>query len=158
MLFRSVDEWYKGAFGSLDGTWYKYATGSNNTPLAVSSGINSGTVVFGKSVSSGPAEVTNAGGLSAFGTMAQTGNAFEWTETAYDGVNDTPSEAREARGGGFSSPLEEMDSALRISLPAPGVQLNTEDGFRVASVPEPCALSLLAIGLGGLVILRRRCS
>jgi len=152
----SVDEWYKGAFGGPDGTWYKYTTGSNNPPVAVSSGNTSETVVFGKSVSSGPAEVMNAGGLSAFGTMAQGGNAFEWTETAYDGVNDTPSEAREARGGGFSSPLDEMDSAFRISLPAPGVQLNTEDGFRVASVPEPSALSLLAVGLGGLAILRRR--
>jgi hypothetical protein len=30
------------------------------------------------------------------------------------------------------------------------------NGFRVASVPEPSALSLLAIGLGGLAILCRR--
>jgi hypothetical protein len=29
-------------------------------------------------------------------------------------------------------------------------------GFRIASVPEPSALSLLAIGLGGLAMMRRR--
>jgi hypothetical protein len=29
-------------------------------------------------------------------------------------------------------------------------------GFRVAMVPEPSTLSLLAIGLGGLAMMRRR--
>jgi hypothetical protein len=29
-------------------------------------------------------------------------------------------------------------------------------GFRIAIVPEPSALSLLAIGLGGLAMMRRR--
>jgi hypothetical protein len=29
-------------------------------------------------------------------------------------------------------------------------------GFRVASVPEPSALSLLAIGLSGMALVRRR--
>ena len=89
----SVDEWYKGAYYDPNkeggpGYW-KFATMSDTKPIAVSGGTILGTAVYGQSVSTGPADVTNAGGLSAYGTMAQGGNLWEWTESSSDGINDS---------------------------------------------------------------------
>ena len=151
----SVDEWYKGAYGDPSGQWHKYATGSSNIPTAVSQGSVEGTVVYNQAASVGPAEITNAGGLSAYGTMAQNGNVFEWTESSYDGINNVANDVRELRGGGLSSSVTDLDSSWRLSLP-PDLTLNTEDGFRVAMVPEPSALSLFAIGLSALALMGRR--
>jgi hypothetical protein len=97
----SLDEWYKAAYGSPGGTWYDYATGSNSVPSAVANGASG--AVYGQPIPQGPADITNAGGLSAWGTMAQGGNAWEWNESAYDGSNDSPSEDRELRGGAYNN-------------------------------------------------------
>jgi hypothetical protein len=88
--------------------------------------------------------------------MAQGGNVWEWMESAYDGSNNTAGESRELRGGAYYySGSNDLNASLgRYSIPAEGFSFDF--GFRVASVPEPSAFSLLAIGLGGLAILRRR--
>jgi len=89
--------------------------------------------------------------------MAQGGNVLEWNETAQDGSNDIADENREARGGRWDSANGNLSVFTRNNLGfAPSSQNNGFIGVRVASVPEPSALSLLAIGLGGLAILRRR--
>jgi formylglycine-generating enzyme len=163
-VIASRDEWYKAAYGNLNGTWNNYATGYDSSPTAVRSGTVANTAVYNLryaagSGPSGPADITSAGGLSPYGTMGQGGNAFEWNETAFDGSNDTADETREFRGGawalyyygGFN--LKASDR-IQTTLTDDGVDL----GFRVASVPvpEPSALSLLAIGLSGLAMVRRR--
>jgi formylglycine-generating enzyme required for sulfatase activity len=158
----SSNEWYKGAYGSPNGTWYDYTTGSNSAPTAVAGGTDPNTAVYGGQ--SGPADISNAGGLSAYGTMAQGGNVTEWNETAYDGSNNIAGENRDLRAGRFSS--GNGSGASSRSNIAPTDEVAGFIGFRVASVPEasvpeasvpePSALSLLAIGLGGLAILRRR--
>ena len=151
-VIASRDEWYKGAYGNLNGTWNDYPTGSNSAPTAVASGTVANTAVY--NLQSGPADITNAGGLSAYGTMGQGGNAWEWMETAQDGINNSAEESRVIRGGNWGTSLDRLGA----SFPASG--LPSEDfssfGFRVASVPEPSALSLLAVGLGGLALVRRR--
>jgi hypothetical protein len=151
----SNDEWYKPAYGNLDGTWNNYPTGGDSAPTAVASGTAANTAVYAQSNSTGPADIDNAGGLSPWGTMGQGGNAWDWNETAFDGSNNSVGESREARGGswrtGSSGPLY---ASSRYGIDPTNVDNNY--GFRVASVPEPSALSLLAIGLGGLAILRRR--
>jgi len=151
----STSEWYKAAYGSPTGTWYDYPTGSNSAPGEVWNGTAANTAVY---QSHNVADITSAGGLSAYGTMAQGGNAWELTETAYDGTNDTAGESRELRGGAFmpqSQALTELSAKGRVSDFAwDGDYYKT--GFRVASVPEPSALSLLAVGLGGLALIRRR--
>ena len=150
----SSNEWYKGAYGNLNGTWNDYPNGSNSAPTAVAGGTAANTAVYGQSSSTGPADITSAGGLSAYGTMGQGGNVYEWNETAYDGSNNTVGEIRELRGGVWNGFGDHLGASSRTTT-APTEELNNL-GFRVASVPEPSALSLLAIGLSGLALVRRR--
>jgi len=151
----SVDEWYKAAYGSPNGTWYDYSTGSDTSPIAVAGGTDANTAVYGQYYKNGPADITNAGGLSSWGTMAQGGNVWELTETAYDGINDTANEEREMRGGQYSNVFSEsLDSSTRVSFnPSSGF---IDYGFRVASVPEPSSLSLLVLGAVVAISVRRK--
>ena len=154
----SVDEWYKAAYGSPNGAWYNYSNGSDTPPIAVAGGTDPNTAVYGQYYKHGPADTNNAGGLSPWGTMAQCGNVWEWTETAYDGTNDTANEEREMRGGQYSNVYSEsLDASTRNSFnPLSGY---IDYGFRVASVPEPSSFSLLLIGMAGMAfrrLLKRR--
>jgi hypothetical protein len=151
----SSNEWYKAAYGNLDGTWNNYTTGSDSAPTAVASGTEANTAVYGQNARAGPADITSAGGLSPYGTMGQGGNVWEWNETAYDGSNNTAGEKRDVRGGAWGNDSSALDASTRAGI-NPSSLDNSDFGFRVASVPEPSTLSLLAIGLGGLAILRRR--
>ena len=147
----SLDEWYKAAYGSSNGIWFNYPNGSDNAPEAVGQGT-SGAVYS----QAGPADINAAGGLSAWGTMAQGGNVWEWVESASDGTNDNTAETREMRGGSFGDIfVQTLESSSRNGNFLPSYE-TFNIGFRVASVPEPSALSLLAIGLGGLAMLCRR--
>jgi len=151
----STDEWYKAyAYGKADGSWSNFPNGSNSAPTAVASGTAANTAVYDQSFTKGPADITNAGGLSAYGTMGQGGNVWEWMETAYDGSNNTAGEIRDLRGGSWSDYSYMLDASRHINSDPTSGTLNI--GFRVASVPEPSALSLLAVGLGGLALVRRR--
>ena len=150
----STDEWYKGAYDKADGSWSNFPNGSNSVPTAVASGTTANTAVYGQSVSTGPANITSAGGLSAYGTMGQGGNVWEWNETATDGTNDTAGENRGLRGGSWNNDSVPLDASNRITH-SPTIE-GSFLGFRVASVPEPSALSLLAVGLSGLAMMRCR--
>jgi formylglycine-generating enzyme required for sulfatase activity len=153
-VIASRDEWYKGAYGKADGSWSNFPNGTDSAPMAVASGTTANTAVYDQSFTTGPADITNAGGLSAYGTMGQGGNVWEWMETAYDGSNNTAGEIRDLRGGSWSDPSYMLDASRHINNdPTSGI---LHIGFRVASVPEPSALSLLAVGLGGLALVRRR--
>ena len=155
----SRDEWYKAAYGSPDGTWYKYSNGSNAEPESVYEGTTG--IVYGKLDQwGGPwqtlAKVYEAGALSPFGTMGQGGNAMEWTESEADGVNSSTQNMdanREVLGGGIGNNADGISSTA-LSTPYPDYGYSF--GFRVAMVPETSALSLFAVGLGALAMMRRR--
>ena len=149
----STDEWYKAAY--YDGgssSYYDFATGSNSAPTEVAGGTGSGTAVYG--AQGGPADITNAGGLSPYGTMGQGGNVFEWNETAASG-SPTAGSSRGRRGGSWSFVDYYMRSSTRVNVGP----TNESDivGFRVASVvPEPSTMALIAFGGAGCLAWRRR--
>ena len=161
----SEDEWYKAAYydpnanGGTGGYW-DYATGSDTVPTAVTGGTASGTAVFGQTQGTGPAIITNAGGLSPYGTMAQNGNVGEWHESAYTAPNDSASESRVARGASWTSNISgaSLLATNRGNPSAPTTAEYANVGFRVASVviPEPSACLLTLLGALGVVLRRKR--
>ena len=148
----SSNEWYKGAYGKADGSWSNFPNGSDSAPTAVAGGTDANTAVYNGQ--DGPADITNAGGLSSYGTMGQGGNVWEWNETAFDGTNDTAGENREVRGGSWVSISVKLGASTR-SLDDPTSE-DSYSGFRVASVPEPSTGLLVLLGLSGLLLKRRK--
>ncbi len=151
----SEHEWYKAAYYSGSGALYfDYATGSDVIPTAVASGTGAGTAVY-NGVASVPADITQAGGLSAYGTMGQNGNVWEWNESALDGINNSSSENRAVRDGDW----DDIEGFLRSSVRFYSTPSDSYDyvGFRVASVPEPsCTVLMISAGLLALARRRRR--
>ena len=137
----------------MNADYWDYATGSNTAPREVASGTTAGTAVYNRPPYS-PAAVNNAGGLSAYGTMGQNGNVYEWAESAYDGINNSSSEDREIRGGFWSSPEHILRSSIRNFFYSPTLSDDVV-GFRVASVPEPSS-TVLMCSAGLLALARRR--
>jgi hypothetical protein len=153
----SENEFYKAAYYSPGGTYYQYATGSNTAPTAVASGTAAGTAVYNQPYAQGPAAVNQAGGLSPYGTMGQSGNVFQWNETDYSDPTNNSFNDPVRRGGGWNRPSGLLSSSDRYY----GVPTNSGDGigFRVASVesvPEPSTYLLVAVGLLGLAMAKRK--
>ena len=123
----SEDEWYKAAYYDPDhggvgvGGYYDYATGSDIAPGAVASGTASGTAVYNGR--SGPADITSAGGLSSYGTMAQNGNVWEWGESGFTAPNDTAVESRVIRSGYWFSSSGALQSSSRSFSSPPSEDL-----------------------------------
>ena len=85
--------------------------------------------------------------------MAQSGNAWEWIESGSTAPNDSAGEDRPVRGGNWVVRSGSLQSSFRTTGYSPAAE-HTSFGFRVASVPEPSAALLAA--LGGLALLRHR--
>ena len=161
-LFRNKDahyflpnesEWYKAAY--FNGTrYFTYQTGSDTAPTPVAGGTAPETAVY--LLYQGPADINNAGGLSPYGTMGQAGNAWEWQESAFDGINDSSSEARGVRGGSWDDIPHDLTSPYKFAV-APTGSFDSS-GFRVAAVPEPeqyaAVIGVALLGTG--VWLRRK--
>lgn len=154
----SENEWYKAAYYSPnDSAYFLYPTGSNLEPLPLLSGsTQADSAYYGLGVEDSPVDVNNAGGLSPYGTMAQGGNAFDWLEASFDGVNDSVSENRLVRGGAWMNSHYSLSSHERLYSGAPDTFQNYL-GFRVATVPEPSTYALLLMAGGcALWVTRRR--
>jgi formylglycine-generating enzyme required for sulfatase activity len=150
----SDDEWYKAAYydaSTLSYNPYPFADGFN----AVACEVPPGTT--GHSANCWPATwpdgaLTDVGAFtnspSEYGTFDQGGNVWEWNEDIVD------SGSRSLRGGGWVvNPQQTLAASYRE-----GIEPYTEyddDGFRVASIPEPGTGLLLACGLVGLGVRRR---
>ncbi|MFM6171544.1 MAG: SUMF1/EgtB/PvdO family nonheme iron enzyme [Sphaerospermopsis kisseleviana] len=152
----SENEWYKAAYYNPGGSnYFLYPTASDTAPTPVASGTNAGTAVSGQPRAQGPAGVDLAGALSSYGTMGQGGNVYEWSESAFGGTNNSPSEGRAIRGGGWGFTEFGLRSSARDSSVPAFVLFDI--GFRVASVPEPSTYALLLMtGAGALWWARRR--
>ena len=150
------NEWYKAAYYDPNSSSYNLYPTGNSTPTAVASGTNANTAVY-NGVASQPASVYQAGGLSAYGTMGQGGNVYQWEESANSGSNTDPSGARGIRGGFWLTAFDHLYSPFRNSY-SPSTQANVL-GFRVAevnAVPEPSTYALFGLGALALVIAASR--
>ncbi len=159
----SEDEWYKAAYYDPDkegglGYW-DYPTGSDNPPTVEHP---SGTDMIYGSANAGlgvVGDLTDVGAYtakpsdSAYGTFDQGGNVWEWNEARlliWEQPGDE--DKRFVRGGSLSVDVTLMRARIRDDN-NPLVGFN-DVGFRVAAVPEPAMIVLLA--LGSLGVLRRR--
>lgn len=138
----SENEWFKAAYykgGGTNAGYWSYPTQADIPPSAVASGVLAGTAVFDGQAE--PASVFANGGLAAYGQRGMGGNISEWTESAWDGSNNSVSEDRTVRGGDWFNSVDPLASDYR-DINAP---LYESDfiGIRVASVPEPPTVALL---------------
>jgi hypothetical protein len=153
----SENEFYKAAYYGPGGTYYQYATGSNTAPTAVASGTAAGTAVYNQPFAQGPAAVNQAGGLSSYGTMGQSGNVFQWNETDSSDPTNNSFYNPVLRGGSWGDASYVLSSSGR-SFDDPA-NSNGYLGFRVASVesvPEPSTYLLVVVGLLGLAMAKRK--
>jgi formylglycine-generating enzyme required for sulfatase activity len=162
------NEWYKAAYyqptskgGDSDNYWL-YPTASNDEPTIAHAndvgdisnpGANVANYETGAAWGSRQwlTTVGSAGPLSQsyYGTSDQGGNAMEWVESLILGS------ARVRRGGSYTDPPLSLSAPHRSGLD-PGTEVYYYAGFRVATVPEPSTYALAAIGVGGLLAVRRR--
>ena len=158
----SYNEWYKAAYYDESESAYNDCATGPGAPLPVVSGTIVSTAVYDQAFSQGPADVTQAGGLSFFGVMGQGGNVFEWEESSFDLLNSSGSSSRGIRGGGWDSDSSVLSSSFRYDNNPSNELYNL--GFRVASlsssappaVPEPSMMVIGTLfGLGGLMAKRR---
>ena len=184
VVLPSEDEWYKAAYHKNDGVtgnYWDYPTATDQVPFsdqppgndapnagnvanqAYSDGIannyDDGFAVTGTSnFSETQNYLTDVGAyqtsISPYGTFDQGGNALEWTESLFGHVGYF----RVLRGGDwgccFGSP---GGGAAAWTTGGDGPELNyLRYGFRVAMVPEPGSLALAGLGVGILVVCRRK--
>jgi formylglycine-generating enzyme len=161
------NEWYKAAYyqpsaagGDTDSYW-TYATQSNTIPSMATvdafgnitndgdnvANYNNGAVWNGQTgnvTTVGSAGLTSAGYYGAFDLG---GNVFEWDE-AVIGAD------RGIRGGSWNFAASNLPSSFRSN------SLATNEfnwlGFRLATTPEPSRMMLLLVGIGSLLLRRRR--
>lgn len=148
----SEDEWYKAAYHKNDGVtgdYFDYPTSNDDAPSNVLAdpdpGNNATYWRWGYTIGSPYYRTTvgaheNSG--SPYGTFDQGGNVGEWNETPGSGSY------RGVRGGAFgSTDVDVLHAEYR------GEHVATYEywhiGFRVAEVPEPATIALVAFGFIG---------
>ena len=155
----SENEWYKAAYHQNDGVtanFWDYPTQSNSIPDGIDfNGDPAYDAVFKDPFTQGsPNKVTDVGLASAYGTIGQGGNVWEWTESATTAPNDSSGEDRQIYGGNWT--LAENGLRSSTSFGSSPSSTNNDVGFRVASVPEPSSVVASLLGLGVLAARRRR--
>lgn len=163
----NLNEWYKAAYYDPNkngtGGYWLFPTKSDIAPGnligATPNEANYFTSSTGQATFS-DFRLTDVGSFtssaSAYGTFDQGGNVWEWNELVLSATQ------RGQRGGSVYSSdylgTGDLSSGIGNKKDNWNIvdQENLDIGFRIAGVPEPSALSLLTVGLGGLAMIRRR--
>ena len=156
----SEDEWYKAAYykgGPTNADYWLYPTQSNDAPSNALSSTGTNNANFNAAASpddrngfTGPTNILTPVGafvasLGPYGTYDQGGILWQWNETDIDGS------LRGARGGNFGNSSDLFDASYRQEDFDPTTEGNAL-GFRVASVPEPSGIAMLA-GVAAMMLL-----
>jgi hypothetical protein len=147
----SEDEWLKAAYWN-GSEIQEYAIGAGTSAPSNDTGTGSNYYISDYAVGS-PDYLwdVGSGGEEINGTFDMMGNVREWSESAWGATyGDTAN--RSIRGGYFHYGSNNLSASIRSNV-SPTYE-NLDIGFRVASVPEPCTLAILAIG--GVTAIRRR--
>ncbi len=170
----SESEWYKAAYHKNDGStgnYWHYPTSSDFPPFSdqppgsdapiqaqtanyattdhEDNGYDDGFAVTGsKTIDGSQSYLTDVGAYpvsrSPYGTFDQGGNVWEWNE------GDIRERTRVVRGGDWNSGLASFLS-VSVRWAVDPSQESHGTGFRIASIPEPSAAPLVALGILGLV-------
>jgi formylglycine-generating enzyme len=156
----SEDEWYKAAYHKNDGVtgnYWNFPTGSDTEPDNNLPSADSGNSINARAWSGNyttgdynyPLTDAGAYALSAspYGTFDQGGSVWEFNESAYEGLY------RGFRGGSWYNYTIDPQ-ALGWGRDDPTFKF-INNGFRVATVPEPC-ISFWAGAAGFSLLVRRR--
>ena len=138
------DEWYKAAYYQGDGSYHRYATGSGAPDGVTPPNDTGNSANYLSATGDTNYPFTQVGAYadsaSHYGTFDQNGNISELTE---EGVNR----------GGHHAATGTFGLRADDRLTSSNFEAKTT-GFRVAMIPEPASLALLAIG--GAIMLPRR--
>jgi formylglycine-generating enzyme required for sulfatase activity len=153
----SENEWYKAAYydpNKAGGAGYwRYPTKSDGMPINTLSSTGTNNANFDISFMGGFTDPTNiltpVGAFAAspgpYDTFDMGGDINQWNEAV------ASSTSRRLRGGGWYTYPSSVEADERDGMNGAG-NCNYLVGFRVASVPEPGSLVMLAvIALGGLL-------
>jgi formylglycine-generating enzyme len=154
----TLDEWYKAAFykgGGTNAGYWTYPTRSNDVPSNVLSETGTNNANFATGYGTGftdPVEfLTPVGAFKnspgPYGTYDMGGNVMQWNEWSLNGSY------RGQRGGAFADLPGCMKASASYAMEP---TFTGAIGFRVASVPEPGSLALLACGAIAGLFWRRR--
>lgn len=159
----SENEWYKAAYykgGSLSAGYWTYTTKSNTTPTNTLSPTGTNNANFFDAENGGytdPANLlTPVGAFAAspgpYGTYDMGGDVWQWNEKIVDSYR------RGIRGGVWGNGADDLAaSCSTYNVPW---NMDCNNGFRVASVPEPRSITLLLFVAATLLVYawrRRRC-